>query len=50
MSILNLNLGMIFEIFFFILIGMILGLTLIAFNLQRIMELFFVYTLLIWEK
>lgn len=50
LSILTFNLGLLLEIFFLILIGMILGLTLIAFNLQRIFELIVVYLLLFFER
>lgn len=37
------------NIFFFILIGLLLGLVLISFNLQRIMELFIVNVCLFFE-
>lgn len=50
LSILTFNLGLLLEIFFLILIGMILGLTMIAFNLQRVIELIVVYTLLFFER
>jgi FtsH-binding integral membrane protein len=49
LSIINLNLGLMLSVFFGILLGMILGLTLIATNFQRILELFFTYTLLFFE-
>jgi FtsH-binding integral membrane protein len=47
---LTLNLGLMLDLFFLILLGMIFGLTLIAFNLQRIIEIFFINTLLFLEK
>jgi len=50
LAILNFNLGLILEIFFFILLGMILGLTLIALNLQRMVELFIVHVFLFFER
>ena len=49
-AILSFNLGLMLEIFFRILLGMIFGLTLIAFNLQRIVELILVNLLLFFEK
>ena len=49
-SILNFNLGLLLEIFFFILIGMILGLTLISFNIQRVIELAVVHAVFWWER
>ena len=50
LSIITVNLGMMLTIFFSLLIGMIIGLTLIAFNLQRSLELLLVNTLLFLEK
>lgn len=50
LSILTFNLGLLLEIFFLILVGMIFGLTLISFNLQRSMELLIVYTVLFFER
>lgn len=47
---LTLNLGLLLEIFFMILLGMILGLTLIAFNLQRLIEQVVVFCLLFFER
>jgi len=49
-AVLNLNLGLLLQIFFLILLGMILGLTLIAFNFQRPLELILVYVLLFFER
>ena len=49
LAVLNFNLGLLLEIFFIILVGMILGLTLIAFNVQRALELFIVNTFLFLE-
>lgn len=48
-AVLNLNLGLLLNIFFALLLGMILGLTLIALNLQRIIEVLLVNTLLVFE-
>jgi hypothetical protein len=48
-AILSFNLGLLLEVFFVILIGLILGLTLIALNLQRALELCIVNTLLFLE-
>ena len=50
LAVLNFNLGLILEIFFFILLGMILGLTLISLNFQRIVELTIVYIFLFFER
>jgi len=41
---------MMLDIFFMILLGMILGLTLLAVNLRGILEYLLVYFLLFWEK
>ena len=49
-AVLSFNLGLMLEMFFGILLGMILGLTLIASNLQRIVELILVHTLLFFER
>jgi FtsH-binding integral membrane protein len=49
LSIINLNLGLLLNIFFVILLGMISGFTLMASNFQRVLELFFTYTLLFFE-
>ncbi len=50
LSVLTFNLGLLLEIFFFILLGMIFGLTLIAFNLQRLIEHVVVYICLFFER
>ena len=50
LAVLNFNIGLILEIFFFILLGMILGLTLVALNLQRMAELILVYIFLFFER
>ena len=50
LAVLNFNIALILQIFFLILLGMILGLTLISFNLQRILETLIVYTLLFFER
>ena len=44
------NLGVLLEIFFIILLGMIFGLTLISYNLQRAVEMILIYTLLFFER
>lgn len=49
LSVLNFNPGMLLDIFFLILLGLILGLALIAFNLQRIFELLILNTVLFLE-
>jgi hypothetical protein len=50
LAVLNFDLGLLLEIFFLILIGMILGLTLISLNLQRLLELVIVDLLLFYER
>lgn len=50
LSIITVDLGLMLSIFFCLLIGMIIGLTLIAFNLQRSLELLLVNTLLFFER
>lgn len=50
LAVLNFNIGLILEIFFFILLGMILGLTLVSLNLQRMVELILVYIFLFFER
>jgi FtsH-binding integral membrane protein len=49
LAVLDFNIGLLLEIFFLILIGMILGLTLISFNLQRSVELTLVNVFLFLE-
>ena len=49
-SLLSLNLGLLLDIFFLILLGMILGLTLLAVNLRGFLEKILVYVLLFWER
>ena len=49
-SLLTQNAGLLLNIFFFILIGLILGLTLIAVNLRGFLENILIYVLLFWEK
>ena len=41
---------MILRIFFFILLGMLLGLSLLALNVQRLLEIGLTYLLFFWEK
>ena len=50
LSMLSFNFAMVLKIFFFILIGMLFGLSLLAFNLQRFIEIVFTYLFLFWEK
>jgi len=49
LSLLSFNFGMILRIFFFILLGMLLGLCLLAINFQRILEVALVYICLCFE-
>ena len=49
-SLLALNLALLLDIFFAILLGMILGLTLIAVNFRGFLEFILVYLLLFWER
>lgn len=42
--------GLLLEIFFLILIGLILGLALIALNLQQLFETILVHTMLLFER
>ena len=50
LAVLDFNLGLLLEIFFMLLLGMIMGLALIAINLQRILEILIVNTLLFFER
>lgn len=50
LAMLSFNFALILQIFFAILIGMLYGLSLLAFNLQRFMEILLVYIFLCWEK
>lgn len=49
-SLLSFNIALLLQIFFMILLGMVAGLTLISVNLQHLFEIFFVKTLLFFEK
>ena len=49
LALLTLNLSLLLAIFFVILLGMIAGLTLIAYNFERLVEVFIVRVLLFWE-
>lgn len=49
-SILEMDLQMILGIFFFILMGMLLGLTMLSFNLHRLLEIVLVNVMLIYER
>ena len=48
-AVLNFDLGLLLEIFFMLLLGMILGLALISINFQKVLEILIVNTLLIFE-
>jgi hypothetical protein len=50
LSLLSMKISLILGVFLFILMGLILGLTLLAMNMQRLVEMALTYTLLIWEK
>ncbi len=50
LSMLSLNFAMVLRIFFLILMGMLFGLTLLSYNLQRTLELVITYVFLFWEK
>jgi len=50
LSLLSMKIILILGVFLFILMGLILGLTLLAMNMQRLVEMALTYTLLIWEK
>jgi len=49
-SLLSANLSLLLYVFFFILLGMILGLVLLAFNFQKIFEVCLTYLLFFWER
>ena len=49
-ALLNENAGLMLDIFFLILFGLILGLTLLAANLRGFVEVIVTYLLLFWEK
>ena len=50
LSILTLNLALLFEIFFLLLVGMIFGWSLISLNFQRMIEIAVVSTFLAFER
>lgn len=50
LAFLSMDFGLILMILFAILIGMILGLAMLAFNVQRFLEISLCYALLFWEK
>lgn len=50
LAVINLDLGLLLEIFFLILIGMIFGLALISLNLQRVIEIITVSVFLFFER
>ena len=49
LSLLKQNYGLILDVFFAILIGMLLGITLLVSNFQSFVEIILVYLLLFWE-
>jgi len=50
LAMLSFNFGWILKIFFFILVGMLFGLSLLAFNVQRFLEIILTYVFLCYEK
>lgn len=50
LSLLSFNFSLVLKIFILILVGMLLGLTMLAFNLQRFVEIVFTYVLLFFER
>ena len=50
LAMLSFNFALILEIFFFILVGMLFGLSLLSFNLQRGLEILLTHVFLIFEK
>lgn len=50
LAMLSFNFALILQIFFAILVGMLFGLSLLAFNLQRFLEIILTYVFLFWEK
>jgi ABC-type antimicrobial peptide transport system permease subunit len=50
LALLSMNLGLLLNVFFFILGGMLLGLALLSVNLQRLLEQFVVAVFLWWDK
>ena len=49
-SLLTQNASLLLNIFFFILVGLIFGLALIAVNMRGLVEKLLIYVLLFWEK
>lgn len=50
LAMLSFNFALVLQIFFMILVGMLFGLSLLAFNLQRFLEIILCYLFLFWEK
>lgn len=50
LSLLSMKISLILGVFLFILMGLILGLTLLAMNLQRLVEIALTYIIFFWEK
>ena len=50
LAMLTMNFALILRIFFFILVGMLFGLSLLAFNLQRFLEIILTHVFLFFEK
>ena len=50
LAMLSFNFALILQIFFSILVGMLLGLSMLAFNLQRFLEILLVYVLIFFES
>ena len=49
LSLLSMKISLILGVFLFILMGLILGLTLLAMNLQRLVEIALTYVIFFWE-
>jgi hypothetical protein len=49
LAMLSFNFALILEIFFLILVGMLFGLSLLAFNIQRFIEIILTHLILFWE-
>jgi hypothetical protein len=50
LAMLSFNFALILEIFFFILVGMLFGLSLLSFNLQRSLEIILTHVVLAFER
>ena len=50
LAMLSFNFALVLQIFFMILVGMLFGWSLLAFNFERFLEIILCYTFLCWEK